>query len=52
MEVDHILALVGGDFSNYLPSERRDQAWQLYAQGQVIRNQDRWMLNWDYSRGS
>jgi len=52
MEVDHILALVGGDYSDYLPSERRDQAWQLYAQGQVIHDQDGWMLNWDYSRRS
>jgi len=40
MEVDHILALVGGDYSDYLSSERRDQAWQLYAQGQVIHDQD------------
>ena len=52
MEVDHILALVGGDLSNYLPSERRDQAWQHYVQGRVIRDQDGWMLNWDYSRRS
>jgi len=48
MEVDHILALVGGDYLDYLPSERRDQAWQFYERGRVIHNRDGWMLNWDY----
>jgi len=48
MEVDHILALVGGDFSSYLPSERRDQAWQYYKRGRVIKDRDGWMMNWDY----
>jgi len=36
MEVDHILVLVGTDPHGYLPSERRDFAWQYYQQGQVI----------------
>jgi len=47
MEVDHILVLIGGDFSNYLPSERRDQAWLYYEHGRVIKDRDGWMMNWD-----
>jgi len=36
MEVDHILALVGSDPHGFLLSERCDQAWQFYQQGQVM----------------
>jgi len=46
MEVDHILALVGTDPCGYLPSERRDFAWQYYQQGQVIRTHTGWFLQW------
>jgi len=44
MEVDHILALVGTDPHGYLPSERRDFAWQYYQQGQVIQTHEGWRL--------
>ena len=46
MEVDHILALVGTDPHGYLPSERRDFAWQYYQQGQVIWTHEGWRLYW------
>ena len=46
MEVNHILALVGTDPHGYLPSERRDFAWQYYQQGQVIRTHEGWRLYW------
>ena len=46
MEVDHILALVGSDPTGLLPSERRDRAWQLYQQGQVVRSHDSWEPYW------
>ena len=46
IEVDHILALVGSDPHGFLPSERRDQAWQFYQQGQVIRTHEGWRLYW------
>jgi len=46
MEVDHILVLVGSDPTGLLPSERRDRAWQLYQQGQVVRSHDGWELYW------
>jgi len=46
IEVDHILALVGSDAISLLPSKRRDQAWQYYQQGQVVRTRDGWELYW------
>jgi len=46
IEVDHILALVRSDPHSFLPSERRDQAWQFYQQGQVIRTHEGWRLYW------
>jgi len=46
MEVDYILALVGTDPHGYLPSERRDFAWQYYQEGQVIRTHEGWRLYW------
>ena len=46
MEVDHILALVGTDPHGYLPSEKRDFAWQYYQQGQVIWTHEGWRLYW------
>ena len=46
MEVDQILTLVGTDPLGYLPSERRDFAWQYYQQGQVIQTHKGWRLYW------
>jgi len=46
MEVDHILVLVGSDPTGLLPSERHDQAWQLYQSGQVVRSHDGWEPYW------
>jgi len=46
MEVNHILALIGSDPISLLSSERRDQAWQLYQQGQVVWTHDGWEPYW------
>jgi len=46
MEVDHILALIGNDPTGLLPSERRDQVWQFYQSGQVVRSRDGWDPYW------
>ena len=46
MEVDHILVLVGSNSIGLLPSERHDQAWQYYQQGQVVWTRDGWEPYW------
>ena len=46
MEVDHILVLIGSNPHGFLLSERRNQAWQFYQQGQVIQTHEGWRLYW------